>query len=204
MTVIQNARTSGGGNVNLVPTQAATVGPFETWKAEKVSIWQAGNHDNPFGQRLTIERGRLIFDGPIDNPALDIVALRKNLQVEAGVKVTGTARVPRVELTSEPPVPDGEKLSWLVLGQGLAKRFFPGESALGKLIPIEQELFRVIGVVGGIGLGDRTDCGFVPFGVSFAFGDSDDFHHHGFGHDGFGHDGFGHGNQFGHRCLCHL
>jgi glucosamine-6-phosphate deaminase len=53
MTVIQNARTSGGGNVNLVPTQAATVGPFETWKAEKVSIWQAGMHDNPFGQRLT-------------------------------------------------------------------------------------------------------------------------------------------------------
>jgi len=53
MTVIQNARTSGGGNVSLVPTRAATVGPLETWKAERVSIWQAGNHDNPFGQRLT-------------------------------------------------------------------------------------------------------------------------------------------------------
>lgn len=53
MTIIQNARTSGGGQVSLVPQQAATVGPFETWKAEKVSIWQAGNHDNPFGQRLT-------------------------------------------------------------------------------------------------------------------------------------------------------
>jgi glucosamine-6-phosphate deaminase len=53
MTVIQNARTSGGGYVAMVPTQAATVGPFETWKAEKVSIWHAGNHDNPFGQRLT-------------------------------------------------------------------------------------------------------------------------------------------------------
>jgi len=53
MTVIQNARTSGGGNVSRVPTQAATVGPQETWKAERVSIWQAGNHDNPFGQRLT-------------------------------------------------------------------------------------------------------------------------------------------------------
>lgn len=53
MTIIQNARTSGGGQVALVPTKAATVGPFETWKAEKVSIWQAGNHDNPFGQRLT-------------------------------------------------------------------------------------------------------------------------------------------------------
>jgi len=53
MTVMQNARTSGGGNVSLVPTQAATVGPIETWKAEKVSIWQAGCHDNPFGMRLT-------------------------------------------------------------------------------------------------------------------------------------------------------
>ncbi|NLZ02172.1 MAG: glucosamine-6-phosphate isomerase [Pirellulaceae bacterium] len=53
MTVIQNARTSGGGQVALVPTRAATVGPLETWKAEKVSIWQAGCHDNPFGMRLT-------------------------------------------------------------------------------------------------------------------------------------------------------
>jgi glucosamine-6-phosphate deaminase len=53
ITVAQNARTSGGGNITLVPTQAITVGPVETWKAEKVSIWQAGTHDNPFGQRLT-------------------------------------------------------------------------------------------------------------------------------------------------------
>ena len=53
LTVAQNARTSGGGNISLVPTQAISVGPAETWKAEKVSIWHAGNHDNPFGQRLT-------------------------------------------------------------------------------------------------------------------------------------------------------
>jgi len=53
MTIIQNARTSGGGQVSLVPMKAATVGPVETWKADKVSIWQAGMHDNPFGMRLT-------------------------------------------------------------------------------------------------------------------------------------------------------
>jgi glucosamine-6-phosphate deaminase len=53
VTIAQNARTSGGGNISLVPTRAVTVGPVETWKAEKVSIWQAGTHDNPFGQRLT-------------------------------------------------------------------------------------------------------------------------------------------------------
>ena len=53
ITIAQNARTSGGGNIALVPTRAVTVGPAETWMAEKVSIWHAGTHDNPFGQRLT-------------------------------------------------------------------------------------------------------------------------------------------------------
>ena len=53
LTIAQNARTSGGGNISMVPTKAISVGPVETWKAEKVSIWHAGKHDNPFGQRLT-------------------------------------------------------------------------------------------------------------------------------------------------------
>ena len=53
ITLIQNARTSGGGVVQNVPRQAITVGPVETWKAERVSIWHAGTHDNPFGMRLT-------------------------------------------------------------------------------------------------------------------------------------------------------
>jgi len=53
LTIAQNARTSGGGNVSMVPTRAISVGPAETWQAEKVSIWHAGCHDNPFGQRLT-------------------------------------------------------------------------------------------------------------------------------------------------------
>ncbi len=53
VTIMQNARTSGGGRVSEVPTQANTVGPVETWKTDKVSIWQAGTHDNPFGMRLT-------------------------------------------------------------------------------------------------------------------------------------------------------
>ena len=53
LTIAQNARTSGGGNISVVPTRAISVGPAETWMAEKVSIWHAGTHDNPFGQRLT-------------------------------------------------------------------------------------------------------------------------------------------------------
>ena len=72
------------------------------------------------GQRLEIERGRLIFDGPLENPALDVFAVRRGLEVEPGVELTGTLRNPRVQLVSRPPLPDGDKLAWLVLGRGLA------------------------------------------------------------------------------------
>lgn len=72
-----------------------------------------------YGQKLVIDRGRLIFDGPLDNPALDIVAVRRTQQVDAGVQLQGTVRAPQLTLTSNPPLPDGEKLSYLLTGQGL-------------------------------------------------------------------------------------
>ena len=53
ITCMQNARTSAGGVITGIPRQALTVGPVQTWMADKVSIWQAGAHDNAFGQRLT-------------------------------------------------------------------------------------------------------------------------------------------------------
>ena len=90
MTIIQNARTSGGGQVALVPTKAATVGPVETWKAEKVSIWQAGNHDNPFGMRLTaLMISKRIADSSVpmsllaDHPNVQFNYYRKGIGVVA-------------------------------------------------------------------------------------------------------------------------
>ncbi|TXL68662.1 translocation/assembly module TamB domain-containing protein [Zeimonas arvi] len=71
-----------------------------------------------YGQKLEISRGRVIFNGPLDNPVLDITAMRRGPAVEAGVAVTGTVLSPRVKLVSEPEVPDSQKLSWLVLGVG--------------------------------------------------------------------------------------
>jgi len=71
-----------------------------------------------YGQELAIDRAVVSFNGPIDNPSLDILALRKGLSVEPGVMITGTAERPVVRLTSTPDLPDGEKLSWLVLGRG--------------------------------------------------------------------------------------
>lgn len=72
-----------------------------------------------YGRTLDIERGVLSFVGPIDNPGLDVLAMRRNQAVEAGVRVQGNARSPRVTLYSEPNVPDSEKLSWLLFGHGI-------------------------------------------------------------------------------------
>lgn len=71
-----------------------------------------------YGQKLRLRRGTLTFQGRLDNPLLDIEALRTGEQVEAGVRVAGTAQRPRIDLVSYPDVSDVEKLSWLILGRG--------------------------------------------------------------------------------------
>ena len=78
ITLMQNARTSGGGMVTGVPTRAMTVGPVETWKADKVSIWQAGCHDNAFGMRLTtLMIGKKIADSAVP---MSLLADHPNVQ----------------------------------------------------------------------------------------------------------------------------
>lgn len=70
-----------------------------------------------YGQRLRIERGIVTFQGPIDNPALNVLAVRAGLPVEVGVAISGTAQRPYVRLHSDPSMSDTEKLNWLVLGR---------------------------------------------------------------------------------------
>ena len=70
-----------------------------------------------YGQRLDIERGVLRFTGPIDNPALAILAVRPKLSQRVGVQISGTALSPIVRLYAEPDLPEAEKLAWLVLGR---------------------------------------------------------------------------------------
>ena len=70
-----------------------------------------------YGQKLEIERGVLTFTGPADNPRLDVLALRPNIDNRVGVFIAGQARSPRVRLYAEPDMSDTDKLSWLVLGR---------------------------------------------------------------------------------------
>lgn len=73
-----------------------------------------------YSQNLDIEEGILRFNGPYDNPSLDVLAIRPNLSVRVGVQITGTALAPRVRLYSDSDLSDAEKLAWLVLGRSAA------------------------------------------------------------------------------------
>ncbi|MCL2644620.1 MAG: translocation/assembly module TamB domain-containing protein [Betaproteobacteria bacterium] len=102
-----------------------------------------------FGQYLKIERGAITFQGEATNPAINITAMRRGAEVEAGVSITGDVRHPQVKLVSEPAVPEHEKLSWLILGR--APDAGGGDMAL--LLPAAQALF---GAAGG---GTTNDIG---------------------------------------------
>ena len=117
-----------------------------------------------FGTKLNIERGIINFQGPISNPNLNILAMRRNQDVEAGVEVTGNANQPRVRLVSEPNVPDDEKLSWMMFGHG------SDSSGLGQRSASSQAL-AFVGNCGGkkiakdIGL-DQFSIGASESGLS--------------------------------------
>jgi translocation and assembly module TamB len=142
------------------------------------SIRVASGNYAAYGQKLEIERGVITFNGAYDNPALDVLAVRKRPEgeqltetnVEAGVQVRGTARAPQARLVSTPTVPDSEKLSWLVLGHGMegtsgnekdvlsaaASALLGGKGGTGG---IQSKLANSLGVDElGIGQGRNTDA----------------------------------------------
>jgi len=81
------------------------------------SVRTAGGQYVAYGQKLDIKRGEIVFNGPLVDPRLDILAIRPNLDVVVGVAITGTALAPHVQLTSDPDMTDSYKLSWLMLGR---------------------------------------------------------------------------------------
>ncbi len=109
-----------------------------------------------YGQVLSIERGILHFNGPMDNPGLNIRAMRNSKPVNAGVEITGSAFMPITKLVSDPNVAETEKLSWLVLGHGMDQT---GKNDYGMLslaagvllsqgqsVPLQTQLARAAGL----------------------------------------------------------
>jgi translocation and assembly module TamB len=73
-----------------------------------------------YGQDLKIETGRLLFAStPLNNPQLNIVAVRDLEEVDARLQVTGTAERPILTVSSDPPLPQTQALSYLITGKPL-------------------------------------------------------------------------------------
>lgn len=105
-----------------------------------------------YGQQLNMERGRILFGGgPVDNPSLDMEVARtvQEYDVIAGARIQGTAKAPRLELYSEPSMPDASILSYILLGQP------PG--ATGASYTIGKYLTPDLYVSYGIGLFDAIN-----------------------------------------------
>jgi translocation and assembly module TamB len=70
-----------------------------------------------YGQKLDIDRGIISFSGDLENPTLDVLALRPDLDTQVGVAINGPLQSLRVRLYSSTDMSESDKLSWLVLGR---------------------------------------------------------------------------------------
>lgn len=84
-------------------------------------LWLNDGRYRAYGQRLTVRRARLLFAGPIDQPFLDIEAVRITTEpsrtVTAGIRLSGSAEQPTTQIFSEPAMAQEDALSYLVLGR---------------------------------------------------------------------------------------
>lgn len=104
------ARVAGGLRISESPGQITTASG---------EIRVSGRY-KAYGQDLTIRQGQLLYAAmPLDDPNLNIVAVRVIDAVTAGLRVTGRARTPQLEVFSDPAMGQANALAWLVTGKPL-------------------------------------------------------------------------------------
>ncbi len=74
-----------------------------------------------YGQDLTLRKGEFLFNGPVDNPWLNIEAIRKatSENITAVLNVSGPLKSPKTRIYSEPPLPESEALAYLITGKSM-------------------------------------------------------------------------------------
>ncbi|MEO6920814.1 MAG: translocation/assembly module TamB domain-containing protein [Collimonas sp.] len=109
--------------------------PYQALRATGTIRVASGTYE-VFGRKLAIERGLINFQGAIDNPNINILAMKRNQEVEAGAEITGNPSNLRVKLVSEPNVADEEKLSWLMFGHGSDSAALGQRQAAGQALAL--------------------------------------------------------------------
>jgi translocation and assembly module TamB len=121
----------------------------------------AGSYD-AYGQNLDLERGQLLFTGPLDNPGLDVRAVRTiaataagGVETRVGVELAGTVQAPRTRIFSEPAMSEADALSYLLLGRpvngtGLDETATLQTAALSmglrQALPVVQRIGQTLGL----------------------------------------------------------
>ncbi|CAI1806005.1 autotransporter assembly complex protein TamB [Serratia liquefaciens] len=142
-----------------------------------------------YGQDLIVRKGQLMFSGPPDQPLLNIEAIRNPESTEddvtAGVRVTGLADAPKLEVFSDPAKSQQEALSYLLRGQGLGSSGADGNAMTSMLIGMgvaqSGQLVGKIGEAFGVsnlaldtqGVGDNSQVvvsGYVLPGLQVKYG----------------------------------
>ncbi len=96
-----------------------------------------------YGQKLTIRKGQIIFNGPLDNPMLAIIAVREVDGVEAGLNITGPAQQPETTLfANKGGLSEQDILTYIITGRA------PSEGAGDNRAAVNQALLA-IGLYGG-------------------------------------------------------
>ncbi len=74
-----------------------------------------------YGQELIVERGQLTFSGPVDDPAVDVVATRivdyDDREYRVSLLITGTANDLETEVVSQPSLSEDDALALLITGR---------------------------------------------------------------------------------------
>ncbi len=143
--------TELGGSLNVRSLQT------DTLIGNGVLELHQGRYEG-YGQKLAIEQGRLLFAGPLNNPALDVRATRTVNGVVAGIQLYGNADAPQTRLFSEPAMSDAQIMSYLVTGKPLGASRSSSDSqalaaaaaSLGANSPVGQELSQLLGIEIGV------------------------------------------------------
>ena len=103
-----------------------------------------------YGQNLTIEKGRLVFNGPIDNPGLDIRAIRtvEEGDIKVGISLAGTVKQPESTLFSTPQQTQSDTLSYLLTGRAMS-------TLSGDQSSLLMDAITQLGIAGGESLAQQ-------------------------------------------------
>lgn len=150
-------RFSGQGlNVDLTGSVRVSANPGEAPGA-KGQVRVVKGRYKAYGQDLDIEYGAITFNGPLDNPLLNVRAKRRLSPVGAGVEVSGSVSVPKVRLIADEPMSEKDKLAWLVLGRAASGERDDNDLAASAGMMLAGSLNDQIGLFDDLGVSSRKE-----------------------------------------------